>query len=138
MSDEELRSVGIWPAIGHAQHPNTRVLQLKVLVRESPSINALAAAPISPRKVSPLQHEVGNDSMERRALVANLFADFNDAIAAFAKLFEVEDSLGHGFAIEAHLDAPKGIHLLHGGAAGREALLLANVEVHDGCHFVLQ
>ena len=43
--DEELRSVGVAPGIGHGQPAGSEVLQLEVLVLELVAIDGLSASP---------------------------------------------------------------------------------------------
>lgn len=49
------------------------MLKLEVLVRELGAVDALAASAVAPREVAALNHEVLDDTVEGRTLVAEVF-----------------------------------------------------------------
>ena len=63
---EELRSVGSRPGVGHAQRAGLFVLELEILVREFLAVDAPAARSVVVGEVSALYHETGNDSGKTR------------------------------------------------------------------------
>jgi hypothetical protein len=71
--DEELRTIGVWACVGHAQQALFGMLQLEVLVRKLVSVDRLPACAISFGEVAALNHEVLDDAMEGRPLVAEAF-----------------------------------------------------------------
>lgn len=89
------------------------MLELKVLVRELGSVNGLAASAIALGKVSTLDHELLDDTVKGRALVAKaLFASRKspaicenelrvDQVEVLPKVF---GSLGRSLSIEANHD----------------------------------
>jgi len=68
--DKELRAVRVLACICHAQKTLLGVLQFEVLVCELVSIDRLSASAIALGKVSSLDHEVLDDTVEIRAFVA--------------------------------------------------------------------
>lgn len=99
--EEELRTVGVWSGVGHGEAPD-KVLDLKVLVGELGTIDGLAASAIVVREITTLDHELGNDAVERGALVA-------ETHLAGAKLLEVLRSLRDNRTKEAHSDPAEGL-----------------------------
>jgi len=81
--------------IQHTQETLLGVFQLKVLVWELGTIDGLSASTITTSEVSALNHELLDDSVERRSFVA-------EALFAGCKSSEVLRSLGDGLAIETH------------------------------------
>lgn len=71
--DEELRSVGVGAGIGHGQQARTVMLQLEVFVGELVAVNGLAAGAVVVGEIAALKHEVRDDAMKRRTLVAEAF-----------------------------------------------------------------
>lgn len=69
-SDEELGTIGVGSSISHREDTRSSVLQEEVLVSELLAIDGLATSTIVVRKVTTLQHEVGDNTMEGGALVA--------------------------------------------------------------------
>jgi hypothetical protein len=68
--DEELGSVGVGSSIGHREQSRLGVLVDKVLIGKLFSVNGLSSSSISSGKVSSLEHELGNHSVELAALVS--------------------------------------------------------------------
>lgn len=67
--DEELASVCIWPAVGHAQDSRTCVLQRRAdLVFELLPVDGASSPPCTGR-VACLNHEVGDDAMDYNVVV---------------------------------------------------------------------
>lgn len=63
-SDEELRSVRVPSGIGHAEKSLLGMLQLKVLICKLVPVYRLSASAVALREISPLDHEVLDDSVE--------------------------------------------------------------------------
>jgi hypothetical protein len=72
-ADEELGAVGVGSGVGHGQDSGSGVLQLEVLVGELGSVDGLASGAVMVGEIASLAHEIGNDSVERAALVAESF-----------------------------------------------------------------
>lgn len=87
-ANEELRAIGVWPRIRHAQYTGSRVFQLKILVGKSTTVNATTSRSIIEYEIARLQHETGNDAMKERVFVGHFQALFVDRVTA-AERFKV-------------------------------------------------
>ena len=118
-AQEELRSVGAWPSIGHRENAGTRVVQLEVLIRELLTVDGLASRAVVVREVTTLAHKTWNDAVEDALLVT-------EALFPRAKSPKVLRRLGHHVAAEGHHDAP---HILTtDGNLEEDARLLARLD----------
>lgn len=72
-TDEELRTVGVGSSIGHGQDTGAGVLQGEVFISELVAIDGFTASAVVICEITTLTHEVGNDTMERGALVTETF-----------------------------------------------------------------
>jgi len=97
--DEELGAVGVGASVGHGQKELLVVLQLEVLIGELLAVNGLATGAVAAGKVTTLEHETGNDAVERRALVT-------ESLLASAESAEVLSGLGHHAVVEVEIDDP--------------------------------
>lgn len=73
-SDEKLAAVCVRSGIGHGHPARTVMSNLKVLILKAGSINATTTSTISIGKITTLDHEVINDTVEDATLVAQLLA----------------------------------------------------------------
>ena len=89
--DEKLAPICIWTCICHGKTENF-MLDIKVLIRECPSVNALATRAISPREITALKHKLRDHSVETAPLVP-------ETCLAGAKLLEILNSFRHRIAI---------------------------------------
>eukprot|EP00406_Dinophysis_acuminata_P010839 CAMPEP_0179225662 /NCGR_PEP_ID=MMETSP0797-20121207/8421_1 /TAXON_ID=47934 /ORGANISM="Dinophysis acuminata, Strain DAEP01" /LENGTH=238 /DNA_ID=CAMNT_0020932681 /DNA_START=27 /DNA_END=743 /DNA_ORIENTATION=- len=96
--DEELASVRVLARVRHGEEPGPLVLQLEVLVLELLAVDGLAASAVAVGEVPALEHEVLDDAVELRALVA-------EPLLAGAERPEVLRRLGDLLAVQAHDDA---------------------------------
>mmetsp|Transcript_73486 Transcript_73486/g.118586 ORF Transcript_73486/g.118586 Transcript_73486/m.118586 type:complete len:253 (-) Transcript_73486:21-779(-) len=103
--DEELGAVRVWSCIGHAEHARAGVLQVEVLIWELGSVDALATGAVPTGEVATLDHEVGNDAVERAALEVQRLSCGGLALVARAQMHEVRNCLRHVLAVEADGDA---------------------------------
>lgn len=91
--DEELRSVGVGTGVGHRQGAGLQVLEGEVLVLELGAVNRLAAGAVVIGEVTALAHEVRDDAVEDRRLVA-------ESLLAGAQSTEVLRCLRHNVAAQ--------------------------------------
>mmetsp|Transcript_13452 Transcript_13452/g.18412 ORF Transcript_13452/g.18412 Transcript_13452/m.18412 type:complete len:263 (-) Transcript_13452:427-1215(-) len=69
---KELRGVGVWTAVGHAEQPGRGVASSKALICKLPTVDRLASCPITALEVSTLCHEAGHYAVKRAPLVEQL------------------------------------------------------------------
>ena len=116
--DKELRPIGVGPGVGHGKHPLC-VGNLEVLVIKFLAPFGQPAGSISPSEVAALDHEVRNDSMERRALVRQLSGSvLSDKIVSSAQFEEILDGFGGGFAEESDGDGGLDFFVVDGDGDG--------------------
>jgi hypothetical protein len=96
--DEELGAVGVGAGVGHGEQTRLVVLQLEVLIGELLTVDGLAASAVTTGEVTTLEHELGDDTVERGALVA-------EALLASAESLEVGGSLGDNIIKQVEVDA---------------------------------
>merc|ERR1719271_1257190 len=68
--DEELRAVRVLAGVGHAQEALALVLRIEVLIGELLPVDALTTSTISVGEVAALDHEILDNTVELRPLVA--------------------------------------------------------------------
>ena len=117
--DEELRAVRVLTGVGHREEADLLVLELEVLVYDRAvsgrfrdkneqrtskllAVDRLAASAVVAGEVATLKHEVGDDTVETRALVA-------EAVLTSAELAEVASRLGDSVVVELEDDAAGGL-----------------------------
>jgi len=113
--DEELGTVGVLSGVGHGKETGLGVAELEVLILELLAIDGLATSAIMPGEVTTLEHEVGDDTVEAGAGIA-------EAVLTGAELTEVPGGLGNIVVVE-----------LEGDAAG-VGTVNSDIEVYVG-HF---
>ena len=64
-AQEELGAVGVGASVGHGQDTGASVLEREVLIFELGAVDGLTTEPGSVGDVTTLQHEIGDDSVER-------------------------------------------------------------------------
>jgi len=69
-SDEELRTVGVRPRVGHGKETRPIMFDIKFLIRELATVDRLASSAISSSEVTTLCHETSNHPMEVGASIA--------------------------------------------------------------------
>jgi len=94
-ANEKLRPIGVGSGVGHGQNSGSGVLQLEVLILEFVSVNRLSTSSVVVGEVATLAHEVGDDTVEGGALVA-------ETLLAGAKGTEVFGSLGDNISPQLH------------------------------------
>ncbi|OIC23906.1 hypothetical protein A7L51_18925 [Acinetobacter baumannii] len=73
-ADEELGAVGVSSGVGHGEDTRSSVLQVEVLVGELLAVDALTTGAVAAGEVATLEHELGDDAVEGRALVVERLA----------------------------------------------------------------
>jgi len=90
--------VRVGASVGHGEQAGADVLLLEVLVGELLAVDGLAAGAVAAGEVTALEHELGDDAVEGRALVA-------EALLAGAEGTEVLGRLGDNVVVEEEVDA---------------------------------
>ena len=111
--DEELRAVGVGTGVGHGKKTGLGVGELEVLIGELGAVDRLTTGTVTGGEVTTLEHELGDDTVEGRALVT-------ETGSTSAELTEVLGSLGDYVIVE-----------LEGNASHRGAVL-GDVEENVG------
>jgi hypothetical protein len=96
--DEELGAVGVGAGVGHGQQTGLVVLKGEVLIGELLAVDGLATSAVATGEVTTLEHELGDDTVERRALVT-------EALLASAESTEVLGGLGDDIVEEVEVNA---------------------------------
>lgn len=123
--DEELGAVGVLAGVGHGQETLLGVLELEVLIgellavdcgisissviiqyqgsfRDGEQLTGLATGTVALGEVTTLDHELLDNTVEGRALVA-------EALLAGSESAEVLGSLGDSLSVQTHGDAAEGL-----------------------------
>jgi hypothetical protein len=111
-TQKELGSICVGTSICHRQHSGSSVLQLKVLVLELVSIDALSSGSIPPGEITSLAHEVGDDPVEGGALEGKAFclplssAQDTEVLCCFGDNIgtKLHDDSAEGAAISSHVE----------------------------------
>jgi hypothetical protein len=128
--DEELRAVGVGTSIGHGQQTRLGVLQVEVLILELLAVDGLTTGAVAAGEVTSLKHEVGDDTVERRALVTK-------ALLTSAESTEVLGGVGNLVVKQVEVDAASlGLDSRGRLAALKDGALPLNIEVSLDTHFV--
>jgi len=98
--NEELRAVGVGAGIGHGEKTGAGVLLIEVLIGKLLAVDGLATGAVATGEVTTLEHELGDDAVEGRALIT-------EAVLASAELTEVAGSLGDIVVVEVEDDAAR-------------------------------
>jgi len=96
--DEELGAVGVLSGVGHGEDVGLGVLELEVLICEFLAVDGLSTSSVAPGEVTTLEHELGDDTVERGTLIS-------EAVLASGKLTEVLGSLGDDVVVQLEGDA---------------------------------
>src|SRR5262245_11273211 len=100
--DEELRAVGVRAGVGHGEEERPVVFALEVLVVELGAVDGLAAGSVVVGEVTSLEHELGDDAVKARSLVAK-------PLLMRAERPEVLGGLWYDVVVQFHDDASGGL-----------------------------
>lgn len=89
--------VRVGAGVGHGQQTRAGVLDLEVLIGELLAVDGLATSAVATGEVTTLEHELGDDTVEGRALVA-------EARGTGAELLEVLGGLGDDVVVEGEVN----------------------------------
>lgn len=102
--DEKLGSIRVGACVRHGKVHRGFVLELEVLVGKLFTVNALASSAVAIGKVSSLEHEVGDDSVEDRSFVVKGFSLGSHSLLSSAERTEVFNRLRDGVTEQTHND----------------------------------
>lgn len=100
--------IRVGAGVGHGQQTRAGVLDLEVLIGELLAVDGLATSAVATGEVTTLKHELRDDTVEGRALVA-------EALSTGAQLLKVLGGLGDDFVVEGEVN-----HTLLNYMAGTE------------------
>lgn len=89
--------IRVGAGVGHGQQTRAGVLDLEVLIGELLAVDGLATSAVATGEVTTLEHELGDDTVEGRALVA-------EARSTSAQLLEVLGGLGDDVVVEGEVN----------------------------------
>mmetsp|Transcript_248 Transcript_248/g.471 ORF Transcript_248/g.471 Transcript_248/m.471 type:complete len:205 (+) Transcript_248:182-796(+) len=107
--DEELRSIGVWSRIRHGQEIRFLVFQLEVFVIKLFAINGLSSGSVPVGKITPLDHELFNDTVERTSLEMEWFPLGSYTLFTRTQGQKVCCCLGGNILVELHHNFPQDI-----------------------------
>ena len=81
-----MSTIGVFPSIRHTKQTLLGVLQFEILVLKFFSIYRFSTSPISIGEVTTLDHEVRDDPVEARTLVAKAFLAGRKNTEVFGRL----------------------------------------------------
>uniref|UniRef100_A0A0E9X487 Uncharacterized protein n=1 Tax=Anguilla anguilla TaxID=7936 RepID=A0A0E9X487_ANGAN len=87
-ADEELGTIGVGPSIGHGEGAKPSMLQSEVLIRKLVAIDGLAPSSIVVCEVTALTHEVWDDTVEARPLVAKALLPSTEGTEVLCSLWD--------------------------------------------------
>jgi hypothetical protein len=107
--DKELRPVGVLARIGHRELPRLGVLQRKVLVVKLGAVDRFTARAIVIGKVTALEHELGNDTVEPGSFVTITVLARGELTEIFGRLWhdvveQLERDAASGFVVDADVE----------------------------------
>lgn len=89
--------IRVGAGVGHGQQTRAGVLDLEVLIGELLAVDGLATSAVATGEVTTLEHELGDDTVEGRATVA-------EALGVGAELLEVLGGLGDDVVVEGEVN----------------------------------
>ena len=104
-SNEELRSVCVGSRVGHGQVHGSFMLELEILIVKLGPVDGFSSTSIKISKITSLDHEIGNDSMEDGALEMKWLSRFSDSLRTGAQGTKVLGSLGDVISKQSQNDA---------------------------------
>ena len=93
--------LGVGSSVCHGQDSGSGVEQFKVFVGETGSVDGLASNAVVVGKVTPLDHEIGNDAVEPRTPVGQVLALVVEEVPS-AELLKVSHCSGYHTSVQAH------------------------------------
>lgn len=93
-------SLRVGASVSHGQETRAGVLLGEVLIGKLLAVDGLATGTVATGEVTTLEHEVGDDTVEGRALVA-------ESGSTGAQLLEVLGGLGDDVVVEGEVDAAR-------------------------------
>ncbi len=102
-------AVGVGSGVGHGHDTGSGVLQLEVLVVELATVDGLATGTVVVGEVTTLAHEVGDDTVEAAALVAEALLSGAEGTEVFSRLgddvrAQLDDDTAHWRAVGGHVE----------------------------------
>jgi hypothetical protein len=99
-SDEELGAVGVGASIGHGKKTRLGVCLTEVLISESAAVDRLTTSSVASGKVTTLEHEARDHSVEDGVFEVEGSAVVAISLLAGAESSEVLSSSGHNIIVE--------------------------------------
>jgi len=107
--DEELRAVGVGTSVSHGEEEGLLVAELEVLILELAAVDRDTTGTVAASEVTTLEHELRDDTVERRLLVTVTSGGLSKSTEVLAGdggnlIEELHDDATNGLVVDADIE----------------------------------